>query len=183
MIEIRWHGRGGQGVVTAANILGAAAMHAGKYSQSFPFFGAERRGAPVAAYTRIADQPVRLRSHIYAPHWVIVFDETLLELVNPLEGLRPGGGMIVNTRRNPEEIAFCDTVIAVDATTIAQEMLERPVANTAMLGAVAAAGLADLEPLLQAIGDAFPGAAGERNVRAAREAYRRVTSPREVQFG
>ncbi len=171
MIEIRWHGRGGQGVVTAANILGAAAMHEGKHSQAFPFFGAERRGAPVSAFTRIDEQPIRLHSQIYRPHWVVLLDDSLLELLNPLEGLREGGGFIVNTRRSAAELPACERLVRLDATGIAQTILGRPVANTVMLGALAAVGLVGMVPLKRAIGEVFPGKTGERNAEAAAAAY------------
>lgn len=174
MIEIRWHGRGGQGVVTAANILGAAAMHEGKWAQSFPFFGAERRGAPVSAFTRIAGQPVRLRSQIYNPDWVIVFDDTLFDIINPLEGLCPQGGLVVNTRRPAAQLPAAPRVVTVDATGIAQAMLGRPVANTAMLGVLAGIGLVGMEAIERAITEAFPGVAGERNRAAARQAFAAV---------
>ncbi len=175
MIEIRWHGRGGQGVVTAANILGAAAMHEGKHSQAFPFFGAERRGAPVSAFTRIDDRPIRLHSQIYRPHWVVLLDDTLLELLNPLEGLREGGGFIVNTRRAAAELPPCERLVLLDATALAQSILGRPVANTVMLGALAAVGLVGMEALVRAIAEVFPGEVGERNAEAAAAAYALVT--------
>lgn len=175
MIEIRWHGRGGQGVVTAANILGAAAVYEGKYAQSFPFFGAERRGAPVSAFTRIADRAIRLRSQVYRPHWVVLLDDSLLQIIDPLEGLREGGGLVINTRRQQTDLPACGRVIALDATGIAQEVLGRPVANTVMLGALAALGLVGRPALARSIEEAFAGATGERNVRAAEAAYALVS--------
>ncbi len=158
-------------MVTAANILGAAALHEGKYAQSFPFFGAERRGAPVLAFTRIANRPIRLRSQIYTPQWVVLLDDTLLEIANPLDGLPPEGTLVVNTRRESITLPVACRLIALDATAIALELLGRPVANTAILGALAAAGLIGLTAVKQAIAEAFPGAAGEINARVASEAY------------
>ncbi len=176
MIEIRWHGRGGQGVVTAANILGAAAMHEGKHSQSFPFFGAERRGAPVSAFTRIDDRPIRLRSQIYRPDWVILLDDTLLGLIDPLEGLREGGGFVANSRRPATDLPTASRLVVLDATGIALERLGRPIVNTAMLGALAALALVSLPALRLAISEAFPGEAAERNWRAAEAGYERIAN-------
>ena len=170
MIEVRWHGRGGQGVVTAANILGAAALCEGRYAQSFPFFGAERRGAPVAAFTRIDTRPIRLRSQIYRPDWVVLLDDTLLELLNPVQGLHDGGILVVNSRRPAAALPRAARLIAFDATALAREWLGRPVVNTVMLGALAGAGLVGIEELAHAIAEQFAGETGERNVAAARAA-------------
>lgn len=183
MIEIRWHGRGGQGVVTAANILGAAAMRDGKYAQSFPFFGAERRGAPVSAFTRIDSQAIRLRSQIYNPHWVVILDDSLLELVKPLDGLRDGGGVVINTKRDRDSLPRVPLLKAFDASAIAQETIGRPVVNTVMLGALAAVGLVSLPSLAAAIEEAFPGAIGQRNVAGARAAFEIVGAAKEVGLG
>jgi 2-oxoacid:acceptor oxidoreductase gamma subunit (pyruvate/2-ketoisovalerate family) len=171
MFEIRWHGRGGQGVVTAAKILGAAAMLDGKHSQSFPFFGAERRGAPVSAFTRIDERAIRLRSQIYNPNLVVVLDDSILSIVNPMGGLREDGSLIVNTRLTRAELPLAATVTAFDATALAQEHLGRPVVNTVLLGALSAVGLVSFSALAEAVSGVFSGSLGERNVNAARAAY------------
>ncbi len=101
MIEVRFHGRGGQGVVTAADILAMAAFYDGKFCQSFPFFGVERRGAPVMAFSRIDDRPVRMRSQIYTPDYVVVQDPTLLEIIDVTSGLKDEGIVIINTEKSP----------------------------------------------------------------------------------
>ena len=171
--EIRFHGRGGQGAVTAAQILADAVFREGKYSQAFPFFGAERRGAPVMAFARIDDRPIRVRSHVYEPDYVVVLDPTLLEVVKVTEGMREGGILIVNTERNPEDIACetCSKVATVDATTIALDILGVPITNTAILGAFAkATGEVKIETVLDSIRRMSP-ARPEENAKAAERAY------------
>src|SRR5512139_3269449 len=105
MIEIRWHGRGGQGAVTSVELLALAAIEEGKYAQGFPAFGPERRGAPVLAFNRIDDKPIKVRSGIYHPDVVVVLDSSLVKLVNITEGLKPDGILIVNTTKTPQELA------------------------------------------------------------------------------
>lgn len=142
LIEIRWHGRGGQGAVTAAEILASAAALEGKWVQAFPSFGAERRGAPVQAYTRISDKPIYDRSFIYEPDVVVVLDEGLLDAdrKNILMGLKPNGKLVINSSQEPRVLAkklgFSGDVATVDATSIAIEVLGAPIVNTAILGAV-----------------------------------------------
>src|SRR5512137_1335647 len=104
MIEVRWHGRGGQGAVTSVELLAQAAIGVGKYAQGFPSFGPERRGAPVAAFSRIDDKKIKVRSGIYKPDVVIVLDSSLIGLVNVTDGLKPDGVLIVNTARTPQEL-------------------------------------------------------------------------------
>lgn len=170
MIEIRLHGRGGQGAVTAATILARAAGYDDRYAQGFPAFGTERREAPVKAFCRISDKPITIRSQIYEPDYVIVLDSTLLGLPEVREGLKKGSIAIINS--NGRESLGCRT-ISYDATSIALEALGKPIVNTAMLGALAgASGLVSLESLLRAVGDVFPGRVGELNRGLADRAYR-----------
>jgi len=140
MIESRWHGRGGQGAVTSVEMLALAAIEEGKYAQGFPAFGPERRGAPVMAFNRISDTPIKIRSGIYHPDVVVVLDPSLVNLVPVTDGLKPEGVLIVNTSKPAEEIRrilnYRGTLYTVDATRIAREELGVPITNTTMLGAV-----------------------------------------------
>lgn len=180
MKEIRIHGRGGQGGVTAAELLARAAFKEGKWVQAIPFFGAERRGAPVKAFARISDEPILIRSQIYSPDYVIVLDSTLLDLVDVTEGLKENGIVIINTTRKPDEIKLGQGHLAtVDATGIALELgllvAGLPVLNTTMLGAFAkATEEIKLESVLEVIRQEWKGAGGEKNAKAAQLAYERV---------
>ncbi len=173
MIEIRFHGRGGQGAVTAARILAKAMFFDGKYAQAFPFFGVERRGAPVMAFTRVDDKKIRLRSQIYEPDYVIVQDSSLLESVDVTSGLKSGGKLVINTEKDIKDINLNNVdVHTIDATGIALEILGLPIVNTVMLGAFA--GVTDevgIESLKEAILDSFPKKLGEKNAKAAEVAY------------
>jgi len=178
--EIRIHGRGGQGGVTAAELLARAAFKEGKWVQAIPFFGAERRGAPVKAFARLADEPILIRSQVYSPDCVIVLDSTLLDLVDVTEGLKKDGIIIINTRKKPEEMNIKqDHLATVDATGIALELqllvAGLPILNTTMLGAFArATEEVKLESVLEVIRQEWGGAAGEKNARAAALAYERL---------
>jgi 2-oxoacid:acceptor oxidoreductase gamma subunit (pyruvate/2-ketoisovalerate family) len=178
--EIRIHGRGGQGGVTAAELLAKAAFKEGKWVQAFPFFGAERRGAPVKAFMRISDKPILIRSQIYNPDYVIVLDHTLLNVVNITEGIKKNGILIINTMKKPHQININGYRVAtVDATKIALELkllvAGLPVLNTPILGAFArATGEVKLESVVEAIREEWPGAAGEKNAKAAMLAYERL---------
>lgn len=147
MIEIRIHGRGGQGSVAAAYLLASAAFEAGFQCQAFPSFGAERRGAPVTAFVRINNAPIHLRAQIRTPDYLIVQDDTLLQDHAITAGLRPGGAMLVNSDRDNADIArvFGCRALCVPATRLATEMIGRPIPNTALLAAFL--GLTDLMPL------------------------------------
>ena len=179
LVEITLHGRGGQGAVTAANLLVAAALRDGnKGVQAFPFFGAERRGAPVRAFARIAEDEVHLRSEIYNPDIVIILDESIMDLVDVLKGLKDKGKVLINTRRNPSDFDFSEKylVATVDATGIAikNEILVGgiPVVNTPILGSVPK--LLDkvsLESIQQVIQSKWRGDLAERNVQATSDAY------------
>lgn len=156
MTEIRWHGRGGQGVKTGALLFGEAILGAGKYMQAFPEFGPERRGAPVQAFNRISDEPITLHCGVAHPQVVIVLDPTLLGTVDVTEGLAPDGTVIINTSRRPEEIrpelslAPEQKVCTLDASRIAREAIGRDIPNTPMVGALAAVTqLVDFEILLE----------------------------------
>ena len=178
MKEIRLHGRGGQGSVTAAEMIAVAAFEDKRFSQAFPAFGVERRGAPVMAFARIADKPIRIRSQIYEPDYVIVQDVTLLDVVNVASGLKSDGKIIINTDR-PRDVLKLDTkaeVITIDATKIAMEILGRPIVNTTMLGAFCGASKEiGLESLNKAISDRFKGELGRKNLLAIKTAYERVS--------
>jgi pyruvate ferredoxin oxidoreductase gamma subunit len=176
LIEIRWHGRGGQGAVTSAEILAEAAISEGKFAQAFPSFGPERRGAPVLAFVRISvDQPIRIRSSITEPDVVVVLDPGLLRIVNVASGLKPGGVVIVNTIKNAAQIRkefnINATVATVGATKIAMELLGVPITNTTMIGAVIRVTEAlKLESLDEPINKRFGRLAG-KNIDAMKRAY------------
>jgi 2-oxoacid:acceptor oxidoreductase gamma subunit (pyruvate/2-ketoisovalerate family) len=177
MIEIRIHGRGGQGAVIASKVLASAVFHQGKWVQSFPAFGVERRGAPVTAFTRIDGKPILLRCQIYEPDQIMVLDPTLLDAVNVTSGLKDGGLILINTDRRPEDFSRLGPfqIATVDASAIAIKhklgTLEQPIVNTAILGAYAkASGLVSLESVVEAVKETVPIGA-EENVAAAHEAY------------
>ena len=178
--EIRIHGRGGQGSVTAADLLAHAAFIEGKWVQAFPYFGAERRGAPVKAFARISDELILVHSQIYAPDYVIVLDPAIHKVVNVTEGLKKDGIIIVNTMKRPEEIGLKGWRVAtVDATGIALELnllvAGLPVVNTAIAGAFAkATNEVKLASVLKVIKETWTGSAGEKNARAAELAYERL---------
>jgi pyruvate ferredoxin oxidoreductase gamma subunit len=174
--EIRIHGRGGQGSVLAAELLAVAAFEDGRFGQAFPVFGGERRGAPVVAFVRIADEPIRLRTRVLRPDYVVLQDLSLLPIVNVCEGLRPGGMLLANadascTEPWPEGVR----VYKVPALQIALQVFGRPFVNPAMLGAFAAvSGEIRLESIQFAFRAHFPGDLGEKNARAAEMAYQMV---------
>jgi 2-oxoacid:acceptor oxidoreductase gamma subunit (pyruvate/2-ketoisovalerate family) len=179
MREIRFHGRGGQGAVIASNILANAAFLEGKDVQAFPFFGVERRGAPVTAFTRIDDRPIRIKFAIYNPDYVVVLDESLLKAVDVTAGLRPDGIVVVNTRREPTALGIAKGRLAtVDATDIAIShglgSKVAPIVNTVMLGAlVAATGEVKLASVLECMGEHVP-IKSEENAAACRDAAGRT---------
>ena len=176
LVEIRWHGRGGQGAVTSADALARAAINEGKYAQAFPSFGPERRGAPVLAFDRVSSKvPIRVRAEITQPDAVVILDSGLVRVVNVTSGLKAGGIIIVNTKKSLEEIAgeFDKkwSVAVVDATKIAQEVLGVNIVNTTMLGALLkATEVVKLESLHEPLQERF-GRLGERNINAMKRAY------------
>ncbi|MEW6661497.1 MAG: pyruvate ferredoxin oxidoreductase subunit gamma [Bacillota bacterium] len=172
MKEIRIHGRGGQGSVVLAEMFAVAAFAGGKYSQAFPYLGGggERRGAPVQAFARISDDPIRLRSRIKDPDYVIVQDVSLLGIVDVFKGLKSTGIVLINSEKEAKELG--ERVITVPATHIALEKLGVPITNTAIMGAFAAAtGELTLDAVEKVIRSRFPGVLGERNAEAAAAAY------------
>ena len=173
MIEVRWHGRGGQGGFTAARLLGmAAALFEGRFALAFPAFGPERRGAPVLGFTRIDDRKVTDRSAVSACDIVVVLDDTLLG-PGVVSGLRAGGVVVVNTARHELPIALPAgaRLVRSDATALALEVLGKPIANTAMLGVLAAAtGVVRLESLEKAVRHEMPAKLAELNVALLRKA-------------
>jgi pyruvate ferredoxin oxidoreductase gamma subunit len=183
MFAVRIHGRGGQGAVTAAEMLSVAAFDEGRHAQAFPTFGSERTGAPVVSFCRIDDAPIRLREPITEPDALLVQDPTLLHQVNLFAGLRDDGYLLVNTSRALEELGLGDLtarlaagrVAAVPATELAREYLGRPLPNAALLGGFAAlTAQVSLRSVADAIRHRFAGAVGEGNVRAAEAAYDHV---------
>lgn len=188
MLQIRIHGRGGQGVVTAAEMLAIAAFEQGRYAQAFPSFGSERTGAPVVAFCRIDDREIRLREPIVAPDVLIVQDATLLHQVDVFQGLKPEGFVLINSRKSFDELGVGELarrfrherLITVPASDIALEHLGRPLPNAVLLGGFAAlSGLVALDAVGQAIRARFAGRVAEANIAAAAQAFEHVR--REVQ--
>jgi pyruvate ferredoxin oxidoreductase gamma subunit len=188
MLQIRIHGRGGQGVVTAAEMLSIAAFEQGRHAQAFPSFGSERTGAPVVAFCRIDDKDIRLREPIVEPDVLIVQDPTLLHQVDVFQGLQPDGYVLINTRRSFDELGLGDMarnfrrerLVTVPATEIAMKHLGRPLPNAVLLGGFAAlSGLVTLEAVSHAINHKFSGKVAAANVAAAEEAHAFVTKELE----
>ena len=187
VFEVRIHGRGGQGVVTAAELLSVAAFGEGKHALAFPTFGSERTGAPVTSFCRIADRPIRSREPIVEPDALIVQDPTLLHQVDVFGGVGPEAYVLLNTERSLLELGIDELVgrfrperlITVPATEIAREHLGRPLPNAALLGAFAAlSGVVSVESVGAAIRRRFSGTTGEGNVAAALAAARVVEEGR-----
>lgn len=179
MLEIRFHGRGGQGAVKASDVLAIAAFKEGKRVQAFPFFGVERRGAPVTAFTRISDDEIRIHSYIYEPDVLVVLDPTLIGAIPLTEGLKPNGKIIINTERNPDHFSFPEAENPVVSTVACSAIALKyglgsksaPIVNTAILGAVAkATGLVMIESIMDAIEERIPTQKKE-NAAAAKETY------------
>ena len=180
MFQVRIHGRGGQGVVTAAELLSVAAFGEGMNAQAFPTFGSERTGAPVVAFCRIDDERIRIREPITEPDAVIVQDPTLLHQVDLFAGLGPDGYLILNTGRSFADLGLdefverfrTDRLLTVPATEIAREHVGRPLPNAVLLGAFAAlTGVVSIASVAAAIEEKFPGETGRKNVRAAQAAH------------
>jgi pyruvate ferredoxin oxidoreductase gamma subunit len=180
MFQIRIHGRGGQGVVSAAEMLSIAAFSEGKHSQAVPSFGSERMGAPVVAYVRIDDKEIELREPVLDPDLLIVQDPTLFHAIDVFSGLKRDGYLLINSSRSPEELGIADAVrqlpnghvLTVAATELAMAHLNRPTPNTVLLGALTAVReLIGLESVFSAIRQKFPGEIAEMNVRAAQAAH------------
>ena len=181
MIEIRFHGRGGQGAVVASKVLAVAFFHEGLYVQSFPAFGVERRGAPVMAFLRVDRQPINLRINIYEPDHIVVLDPTLIGAVDVTSGLKENGWILINSHQPPE--VFGGNLkgfrtATVDATSISIQnglgSRTNPIVNTAILGAFSkVTGLVGIDAIALAIREEVPGKKNE-NAKAAREAYQEV---------
>jgi pyruvate ferredoxin oxidoreductase gamma subunit len=181
MFQVRIHGRGGQGVVTAAELLAVAAFDDGRYSQAFPTFGSERTGAPIVSFCRIDEKEIRTRSPISEPDALIIQDPTLLGLPGIFSGLRPDGYLIINTSKSIEELGLGNLalslppahLLAIEATELALKHLGRPLPNAVLLGGFAAVtGAVSLPAVIRAIEERFSGTARTGNAAAAREAYR-----------
>lgn len=185
LFEVRLHGRGGQGVVTAAELLSEAAFDEGRHAQAFPSFGSERTGAPVVAYCRIGDAPIRTREPVMEPHALVIQDATLLHQVDVFAGLRPDGWVLINSLQTPHELGIdslaAGHVLTLAASDLAQEHVGRPMPNAALLGGLAAlTGIVHLDAVLTAIRAKFPPAVAEGNVAAARAAYDLVGAAQAV---
>lgn len=183
MFQVRIHGRGGQGVVTAAELLASAAFAEGRYAQAFPSFGSERTGAPVVAFCRIADRPIRTREPIVSPDALVIQDATLVHQVDLFAGLRGDGLVLVNTSRDVGELGLADLsarlapgrLLTVPATELALACTGRPVPNAALLGALAAAsGVVGVEAVVAALRERFAEPIAEQNAAAVRQAARVV---------
>lgn len=175
LLEVRWHGRGGLGAVTSAELVARAAIEEGRYAQSFPSFGPERRGAPVMAFLRTSDEFIRRRTDVTEPEIVVVLDPTLLRLVNVTAGLKENGKIIVNSRKSPQQLksdfGFRWPVASVDATKIAKETIGMPITNTAMIGAfLKVTEAVTMDSLAEQLQERFgKNAAG--NIEAVKRAY------------
>ncbi len=184
LIEIRWHGRGGQGAVTASKILAEAAIREGKFIQAFPEYGPERMGAPIKSFTRISEIPIIIHSQVYNPQIAVVLDPTLLGVVDVCEGMPDEGILLINSQMEPSKIReeFSITgrrLFTVDATSIAIKTLGRNIPNTPMLGAlVKATGLIKLDGLIegfrQQYSKKFSSEIIEKNISAIKSAYEKV---------
>ena len=183
MFQVRVHGRGGQGVVTATEMLALAAFLEGRHAQAFPSFGSERTGAPVVAFCRIDDRPIRLREPIVGPDAVIVQDPTLLRQLDVISDLAPDGYLLVNSARSITELGLAEIaercgperVVAIPATEIARETVGRPLPNAVLLGGLAAlSGVVSIDSIASAIRQTFSGALASGNVAGAERAHAAV---------
>lgn len=180
MIEIRFHGRGGQGAVTSAELLAQAAITEGKFAQAFPSFGPERRGAPVLAFARIDDQPIRLRQAIYEPDIAIVLEEALMGIVDVESGMGENGVVVINTNKTADELRkkynLTRRLFLVDATKIALEGIGRPITNTTMLGAaIRASSCVELLSLEQPLMARFGPKIGPLNLKVLQRAHKEAS--------
>ena len=184
IIEVRWHGRGGQGAVTASMLLATSALAEDKYIQAFPEYGPERMGAPIQSFTRISDEPIKIHCHVTSPDMVVVLDPTLIGTVDIVEGLPEEGLIIVNTKEDPVQIRKKlglkgRKIFTLDASKLALEEIGRPLPNTPMIGAlIKATGLLKLENVINGIKEQFSDRFSQNvidgNVRAIERAYQEV---------
>ncbi len=175
MIEVRFHGRGGQGAVTSAELVAQAAIREGKYALAFPSFGPERRGAPVVAFARVDDAKVRLRYKVYEPDVVVVLDPSLLDISNPTDGIKENGVLVINTSKSSDEVrdqlSYKGKLALVDASRISREVLGLPITNTTMVGAlVKATEMLDVEALIEPFRHRF-GKIAAKNIEAMKRAW------------
>ena len=175
MIEVRFHGRGGQGAVTSAELVALAAIDAGKYAQSMPSFGPERRGAPVQAFLRVSGDPIRVRAEVIRPDIVVVLDDSLISIMDVTSGLKKNGLVVVNSRRNEKELRdtmkYQGKLAVVDALTVAMETLKVPITNTTMIGSLLkASDLVPFELIEKQIQARFNPKLAERNISALKRA-------------
>lgn len=186
LTEIRWHGRAGQGIVTASKLLAESALSEGKYFQAFPEYGPERMGAPIQAFTRIDERPIRVHGNIHTPDIVVVFDETLFEIISVLDGLPKNGIVIISSDLSPADFrkkldTEDFTIYTVDANRIAKECLGRPIPNVPILAAlIKATGIVGFENFLghlkKTMGKKFTQEVIDGNVKAAERAFEEVAS-------
>lgn len=189
MVEVRIHGRGGQGVVTAADMMAMAAFKDGHHAQAFPSFGSERTGAPVVSYCRIRDVAIRTREPVLEPDLIVVQDPTLLAIMDVFSGLRPDGYALVNSTKPLEELGLGDLreryrpgrILTLPASDIAREHLGRPLPNAVLLGGVAAlTQIVSLQSVLAAIAERFTGKVAASNQAAAQAAYDQIKAARQA---
>ncbi len=176
ILEVRWHGRGGMGAVTAAELIAKAAIREGKYAQSFPNFGSERRGAPVMAFLRISDEVIRIRTNVYEPDVVMVLDPTLMRVVDVTAGIKSGGTIVVNSAKAPEKVkaekGYKWAVATIDATKVAREELGVPIMNTTMMGAfLKITDAVKLDSVAEELKERF-GKRADGNIKAMQRAYK-----------
>jgi pyruvate ferredoxin oxidoreductase gamma subunit len=179
MIEIRFHGRGGQGAVTSVELLALAAIEEGKFAQGFPSFGPERRGAPVLAFSRVDDKPLKLRCKIVSPDVVVVLDASLLRIQNPAADLKAGGIIVLNTPKSAGEVrqeyGYTHTLALVDGNKIAREVLGVPIVNTTMIGALLrATGIVKVESIEEPLKERF-GPLAVKNFNALKVAFEQTS--------
>ena len=175
MFEIRIHSRGGQGGVTAARLLALAAIHDGKYATAAPFYGAERRGAPVVSFVRIDDKPIRIYSQIKKPDMVVVLDASVMDVVDVLQGLKEGGHVLVNSQQKKEFSGYLSGNVDLTGIALKENLVVSgsPILNTPVLGALAKMGIVSVDSAKKAIRETFTD---ERNVKAAEAAYREMSA-------
>ncbi len=176
MIEIRFHGRGGQGAVTSSELMAQAAIGSGKYAQAFPSFGPERRGAPVTSFLRISETPIRLREKIYQPNVVVVLDPSVMNVTKVNAGLKDDGFLIINSTHPAEKIreqyGFTQKIATVDALHIALEILKVPITNTVMMGALSKVmGVATPQEVKGPLDDRFGPTLAPKNLEAFQRAF------------
>jgi pyruvate ferredoxin oxidoreductase gamma subunit len=179
MQEIRFHGRGGQGAVTSAELIAIAAINKGNSAQAFPSFGPERRGAPVVAFCRVDTKKINIRAKVYNPDVVIVLDPGLVELLDPSEGMKDGGILIINTKKGPESAGKIKNttirIATVDGNKIATEELGRAIVNTTMIGAfIKATGIISLDDIKEPLLERFGAKLGGKNLKALERAFNEV---------